>query len=265
MSTAYTPQPPRGRHNPGETDDERERPEGKRGPRRPQGRDARPVAVRRRRRLAAALGGVVLAGAVAGVIPFTPAMPVKSIDIQGTSRLTPSEVEEAAGVAEGTPMARVNMRSAASGVAQMPWVKSATVKRHWPSAIDVNVVENVAVAYVKGENGSGAHLIDAEGREFTVDTPPPGAIELTGSALGDDRVRGDAVAVATSISERARGRVRSIEASGPYTFRLKLDDDRTVVWGASEDNANKALALESVMEREGREFNISNPELVTVR
>ena len=46
---------------------------------------------------------------------------------------------------------------------------------------------------------------------------------------------------------------------------LRLREGRTVVWGAAEDNANKALALESVLQMEGTEFNISNPELVTTR
>ena len=45
------------------------------------------------------------------------------------------------------------------------------------------------------------------------------------------------------------------------TFHLK--DERTVFWGASEDNANKALAFETILKMEGQNWNISNPELVT--
>lgn len=278
MSTAYTPRPPRRerRADPAGSTDHPDRAPGDevedaagstRSPRRgaPEGPVPQRVAARRRRRAALAAAAVLVLGAGAAAVPFTPAMPVKGIEVEGTSHLTPAEVEDATGIAEGTPMARVDMRRAAAGVAEMPWVKSATVKRHWPATIDVNVVENAAVAYLKGDGGSGAHLLDAEGREFAVDTPPPGAVELTGSALQDERVRAGAVAVATSISERSREQVRSIEASGSHSYRLKLSDDRTVIWGASEDNNNKALALETVLQREGREFNITNPELVTVK
>ena len=71
--------------------------------------------------------------------------------------------------------------------------------------------------------------------------------------------------VASSISDTARPRVRALETEGKYNYKLVLDDDRVVHWGASVDNANKALALETVLQMEGGEFNISNPELVTSR
>ena len=75
----------------------------------------------------------------------------------------------------------------------------------------------------------------------------------------------DAVAIAASISSGARAQVAALEANGRYSFVLRLHDNRRVVWGASEDNANKSLAFETVLQREGAEFNISNPELITAR
>ncbi|WP_288831318.1 cell division protein FtsQ/DivIB [uncultured Corynebacterium sp.] len=264
MSTIYGAQAPRGRGHEGQGGEPAERPAQGENPNgeKSNGEGAGAARGKRRRALTVAAALLVVATAAA-VMPFTPALPVKGIDVEGTSHLSPEEVRSAAGVAEGTPMGRVDVGAAAAGVAGIPWVKSATVKRHWPSSVDVEVVEHVAVAYV--EQGDGTHLIDPEGREFTVDAPPPGAIKIAGEAVGDEAVRADAVAVATSISERVRGQVMSIEAKGNHNFVLKLADDRTVVWGAAEDNANKALALETVLQREGREFNVTNPELVTVR
>ena len=63
----------------------------------------------------------------------------------------------------------------------------------------------------------------------------------------------------------ARPQVRELTRDGDHSFVLKLDGDRTVTWGASEDNRNKALALETVLQLDGKTFNISNPELVTSR
>ena len=220
-------------------------------------------AARMRRRIITVAVALLFVGAVAAVLPFTQAVPVKGVEVQGANHLSEEEVRAASGIVEGTPMARVDLNDAAAAVAGLDWVRSASVGRHWPSTVVVRVEENVAVAYT--ENGDGTHLIDAEGREFTVDAPPPGAIKLGGPALAEDGVQADVVAVATSISERARGQVMSIEARGRYDFVLRLADDRSVVWGAAEDNDNKARALETVLQREGREFNVSNPELVTVR
>lgn len=219
---------------------------------------------RTRRRTVASVGVslLVLAG-IAAAMPFTPMMPVHGVNVDGNAALTPEQVEELTGIVPETPMGRVDVRAAAEGVAANPWVKSATVKRDWPSSIQVDVEEYTAVAFVALEDG--AHLIDAEGKDFLVADPPPGAMELVGPGIEDEEGKRAAVEIAASISEKARGQVEALDARGPYEYVLRLREGRTVVWGAAEDNANKALALESVLQMEGTEFNISNPELVTTR
>lgn len=219
---------------------------------------------RTRRHTVASVGVslLVLAG-IAAAMPFTPMMPVHGVNVDGNAALTPEQVEELTGIVPETPMGRVDVRAAAEGVAANPWVKSATVKRDWPSSIQVDVEEYTAVAFVALEDG--AHLIDAEGKDFLVADPPPGAMELVGPGIEDEEGKRAAVEIAASISEKARGQVEALDARGPYEYVLRLREGRTVVWGAAEDNANKALALESVLQMEGTEFNISNPELVTSR
>ncbi|OFP36130.1 cell division protein [Corynebacterium sp. HMSC071B10] len=205
---------------------------------------------------------LVLAG-IAAAMPFTPMMPVHGVNVDGNAALSPEQVEELTGIVPETPMGRVDVRAAAEGVAANPWVKSATVKRDWPSSIQVDVEEYTAVAFVALEDGT--HLIDAEGKDFLIADPPPGAMELVGPGIEDEEGKRAAVEIAASISEKARGQVEGLDARGPYEYVLRLREGRTVVWGAAEDNANKALALESVLQMEGTEFNISNPELVTSR
>lgn len=217
---------------------------------------------RRRTIVSVGVSLLVLAG-IAAAMPFTPMMPVHGVNVEGNAALTPEQVEELTGIVPETPMGRVDVRAAAEGVAANPWVKSATVKRDWPSSIQVDVEEYTAVAFVALEDG--AHLIDAEGKDFLVADPPPGAMELVGPGIEDEEGKRAAVEIAASISEKARGQVEALDARGPYEYVLRLREGRTVVWGAAEDNANKALALESVLQMEGTEFNISNPELVTSR
>lgn len=219
---------------------------------------------RARRRTVASVGASLLVlAAIGAAMPFTPMMPVHGVNVDGNVALTPEEVEELTGIAPETPIGRVDVRAAAEGVAGNPWVKSATVKRDWPSAIQVDVEEYTAVAFVALDDGT--HLIDAEGKDFLVADPPPGAMELVGPGIEDEEGKRAAVEIAASISEKARGQVEALDARGPYEYVLRLREGRTVVWGAAEDNANKALALESVLQMEGTEFNISNPELVTSR
>ena len=219
---------------------------------------------RARRRTVASVGvSLLVLAAIGAAMPFTPMMPVHGVNVDGNVALTPEEVEELTGIAPETPIGRVDVRAAAEGVAGNPWVKSATVKRDWPSAIQVDVEEYTAVAFVALDDGT--HLIDAEGKDFLVADPPPGAMELVGPGIEDEEGKRAAVEIAASISEKARGQVEALDARGPYEYVLRLREGCTVVWGAAEDNANKALALESVLQMEGTEFNISNPELVTSR
>lgn len=216
-----------------------------------------------RRILGAAGISLVVLAVLWAVVYFTPLFAVKNVEVEGTRHLAEEDVVSAAGVAEDTPLAQVSMRNTGSNVVSLAWVKSVTVSRKWPSTLLVEVEENTAVAFLEGSDGT--HLIDPEGREFAQDTPPEDAVELTGSSDSDDAVRKDAVDIAAALSEPARAAVASIEAKSKYEFILHLKDNRTIVWGASEDNANKALAVDTVLQREGSEFNVTNPRQVTVK
>ena len=96
-----------------------------------------------RRAIAIVAGCVALVLAVVAALPFTPAMPVDDVNVEGTVNLPAEEVTSLSGVETGTPMGRVDVRGAAQNVASNPWVDSVTVKRNWPNAVDVTV----AVSY----------------------------------------------------------------------------------------------------------------------
>ncbi|RUQ14477.1 FtsQ-type POTRA domain-containing protein [Corynebacterium genitalium] len=211
-----------------------------------------------RRAIAIVAGCVALVLAVVAALPFTPAMPVDDVNVEGAVNLPAEEVTSLSGVETGTPMGRVDVRRAAQDVATNPWVDSVTVKRNWPNAVDVTVVEHTPVAWI--DQGGEPHLINSEGQDFVVAQPPVGAVQLVD--IGEEQLP-KAVEVASAITDVARPQVRELTRDGDHSFVLKLDGDRTVTWGASEDNRNKALALETVLQLDGKSFNISNPELVT--
>ena len=213
-----------------------------------------------RRAIAIVAGCVALVLAVVAALPFTPAMPVDDVNVEGAVNLPAEEVTSLSGVETGTPMGRVDVRRAAQDVATNSWVDSVTVKRNWPNAVDVTVVEHTAVAWI--DQGGEPHLINSEGKDFVVAQPPVGAVQLVD--IGEEQLP-KAVEVASAITDVARPQVRELTRDGDHSFVLKLDGDRTVTWGASEDNRNKALALETVLQLDGKTFNISNPELVTSR
>lgn len=217
----------------------------------------------RRRRAALSIGGCIgIVAVLAAVAPFTPVVPMRGINVHGNHVLTQEYVQQLADIAPDTPMGRVDVRRAAQNIAADPWVETVTVSRDWPSSVDVEVTEHVAVAFIVQDDGT--HLIDSNGVDFLVAEPPPQAIELVGAPIEDAEAMAAVVDIAASISERARNEVAAIDVA-PLNHVLRTNDGRTIVWGASEDNENKSYALEAVLQMEGREFNITNPQLVTSR
>ena len=217
----------------------------------------------RRRRAALSIGGCLgIVAVLAAVAPFTPVVPMRGINVHGNHVLTEEHVQQLADIAPDTPMGRVDVRRAAQNIAADPWVETVTVSRDWPSSVDVEVTEHVAVAFIAQDDGT--HLIDSNGVDFLIAEPPPQAIELVGAPVEDAEAMAAVVDIAASISERARNEIAAIDVA-PLNHVLRTNDGRTIVWGASEDNENKSYALEAVLQMEGREFNITNPQLVTSR
>ncbi|OFT83719.1 cell division protein FtsQ/DivIB [Corynebacterium sp. HMSC29G08] len=217
----------------------------------------------RRRRAALSISGCLgIVAVLAAVAPFTPVVPMRGINVHGNHALTQEYVQQLADIAPDTPMGRVDVRRAAQNIAADPWVETVTVSRDWPSSVDVEITEHVAVAFIAQHDGT--HLIDSNGEDFLVAEPPPQAIELVGAPVEDAEAMAAVVDIAASISERARNEIAAIDVA-PLNHVLRTNDGRTIVWGASEDNKNKSYALEAVLQMEGREFNITNPQLVTSR
>lgn len=214
--------------------------------------------------IAAVLAGLVaLAVIVTGVVWAFPVFKVTEYDIIGTERLPVETVQEATGVAPGDNLVRVDAQEAAAGVAQLPWVRTATVTRQWPSTLGVEITERRAVLFADEEDGT--HLIDETGTPFIIDTPPEGAVEVTGEGRDDPEVLAAVTEVVESLPEHVRGQVARVDAPSDRDIELHLHDGRTVYWGSAQNNHDKALAMETVLTRQGQHWNISSPTMVTVR
>lgn len=216
------------------------------------------------RRIALLVVAAVAVAVIAAVVVWAfPVFKVSTIEVTGNERVSEEAVWELTGVPEGENLLRVDTVAAASGVVSDPWVSAATVTRQLPSTLKVELQERTVVAYRDGDDGTV--LIDAEGAPFIVAPPPEGAVLVAGDAADDERVLSGAVDIAAAIPAEVREQVATLEAESPRSYTFVLHDGRRVYWGASTDNANKALAMETVLHRDGSEWDISNPELVTVR
>lgn len=217
-----------------------------------------------RKKIVLAVAAVVAVIVVAfGAVWAFPVFTIKDYDVTGNVHTTTEDIIEVAGVAQGHNLARVDASSAAANVVTLPWVKSATVNRQWPSTLGVDVVERQAVLY--SVEGDGDHLIDDAGTPFVIDTPPDDAVEVTGSQRQEPAVLTSVAQVVAQLPAPVRLAVARIDVPAQHDLTFYLHDGRTVYWGSTESAHDKALAMEDILGREGQSWNVSNPLLVTVR
>ncbi|WP_034512083.1 cell division protein FtsQ/DivIB [Blastococcus sp. URHD0036] len=202
-----------------------------------------------RRRLAVRIG-LALTAVVAAVwvVWGSPLLAVDAVRVDGAGSLTADQVRAAAGIADGTPLLRVDVDAAAARVAQLPQVASVQVTRGWPQTVVVTVQERVAVAVV--ERAGTRSLVDADGVLFDTVTgaPPAGAVPLEVADPGpDDEATRAGLAALVELPRDVRGQLASVTARSANDVTLTLTDGTTVLWGTAEESGEKADVLVALL------------------
>lgn len=198
------------------------------------------------------------------VLYFTPAMSARSVVVVGTGAVTRDEVIAAAQVTPGTPLLQIDTDEVADRVAGIRRVASARVQREYPSALRITIVERIPV--VVKDFGDGPHLFDRDGVDFATAPPPPGLpyLEVDNPGPADPPTMA-ALAVMTALRPEVVAQVGRIAAPSVASITLTLIDGRTVVWGTTERTEEKAEKLAALLTQPGRIYDVSSPDLPTVK
>ena len=239
------------------------------------GRGGRPAFERPRRRrwpwALAAFLVLALVGGAAYVAYRTPVLGVHTVAVQTTAgELTDDvrgEVVDAAGITTGTPLIRVDLESVRHRVLGVAEVASASVSRHWPNEVLITVTERTAVAVTKA-NGA-LWLLDATGVPYlkvSTAAAPAGLLTIDLATPGaGDRATLAGLAVVGQLKAPVRDQVASVSAPSAYRVVLTLRDGRVVVWGSADQGAKKMQILPAVLAQPGSTYDISDPDMVTVK
>ena len=151
-----------------------------------------------RRRLRLLLLALAVVGLAVGgwFLLHSRVLSARVVRVEGSVHTPRAEIVSVAGLAHDPPLIDVNPGAAAARLETLPWVAQATVTRHWPDAVEVNVVERRPAAVVSTTStrtpakSTGSlrpapaepwALVDRTGRVLTlVATPPPGLVHLAG-------------------------------------------------------------------------------------
>ncbi len=212
-------------------------------------------------------GSALMSVLVVGIgllLYFTPIMSARSIVVVGLGTVTQDEVTAAAGVAPGTPLLQVDTDAVAERVAAIRRVASARVQRQYPSTLRVTVVERLPV--VVKDYPDGPHLFDKDGVDFATAPPPTGVPYLDADNPGPrDPPTKAALQVMTALRPEVAGQVARIAAPSVAAITLTLIDGRTVVWGTTDRTDEKALKLGALLTQPGKTYDVSSPDLPTVK
>jgi cell division protein FtsQ len=207
---------------------------------------------------------VVLFVGLGLLLYFTPIMAARNVVITGVGAVTQEEVVAAAAVKQGTPLLQVNTDDVAERVATIRRVATARVQREYPSTLRITVVERVPVA-VK-DFPDGPHLFDRDGVDFATGPPPPNLpyLEVDNPGPSDPPTKA-ALAVMTALRPEVAGQVARVSAPSVASITLTLVDGREVVWGTTDRTEEKAQKLAALLTQPGHTYDVSSPDLPTVK
>lgn len=229
--------------------------------------EPKPVArgvVRGLKMLLATVVLVIVGIGLALILYFTPAMSARNIVVTGTGAVSREEVLDAARVRPGTPLLQINTNQVADRVAAIRRVASARVQRQYPSALRITIVERVPL--VVKDFPDGPHLFDRDGVDFATAPPPPALpyIDVADPGPSDPATKA-ALAVLTALRPEVAGQVGRIAAPSVSSITLTLSDGRVVTWGSTDRAEEKAEKLAALLTQPGRTYDVSSPDLPTVK
>ena len=198
------------------------------------------------------------------VLYFTPVMSARSVVVIGTGAVTRDEVVDAAKVKLGTPLLQIDTDAVADRVAGIRRVATARVQREYPSSLRITIAERVPI--VVKDFPDGPHLYDRDGVDFATAPPPPGLpyIEVEHPGPTDPPTQA-ALEVMTALRPEVVAQVGRVAAPSVAAITLTLNDGRTVVWGTTDRTEEKAEKLAALLTQPGRTYDVSSPDLPTVK
>nr|WP_225592834.1 cell division protein FtsQ/DivIB [Mycolicibacterium fortuitum] len=206
----------------------------------------------------------VIAVALGLVLYFTPVMSARNVVINGAAAVPQEQVLAAAAVAPGTPLLQINTDAVAERVAMIRRVATVRVQREYPSTLRITLVERVPV--VVKDYPDGPHLFDRDGVDFATEPPPPTLPYLDADNPGPtDPATKAALEVMLALPPDVVAQVSRIAAPSVASIALTLTDGRVVVWGTNDRTDEKALKLAALLTQPGHTYDVSSPDLPTVK
>ncbi len=194
--------------------------------------------------LAAVAGLVAVLVALVLVAVYSPILALRTITVEGTSRIDPTQVQTAVAGQLGTPLALVDFTRLTQELGAFPLIRSYVTETVPPDTLIIRIVERQPVGVVL--RGGSYDLVDPAGVTIASSPERPAGvpfIELGGANVDSTGFR-SVVEVLLALPADLLGRIDSITASTQDDVTMVLlGGGQRVQWGDAEDSAKKARVL----------------------
>lgn len=220
----------------------------------------------RRRRLTGivAVGLLVTIAALVGVAVFSPLLALRTITIDGTSRLDSSKVQHSVDGQLGTPLALIDYGRLTRDLAPYSLIRSYVTEIVPPGTLVIHVVERTPVGAI--QTASGFELVDPAGVVVADSATRPAGYPLI--ELGSGKIGGPGFSSMTEVllalPASVLPKVDTITALTHDDVTLALTgSSQRVVWGSSDQSDAKARVLAELIALHGEsgagEYDVSAP------
>jgi cell division protein FtsQ len=204
-----------------------------------------------------------IVGIVVGAV-FSPLLALRTITVDGTSRLQPAQLEKAVDGQLGTPLALLDYGKITRELASFRLIRSYVTEVVPPSTLVIHVVERAPVAAIQG--ASSFDLVDPAGVVLDTSKTRPAGYPLVqldgGSVTGPGFASMTQVLLALPPAVLAQVDTITAQTHDDVTLTLAGSNQR-VVWGSSDDSDAKAKILADLIALHGSggagEYDVSAP------
>lgn len=212
---------------------------------------------------------VALLGMVA-IAVYSPILALKTLRVEGASRVSAADIRTAVGDQLGTPLALVDFARIKTELAKFPLIRSYVTETVPPDTLIIHIVERSPIGAIA--TASGFVVVDPAGVTISSDTERPAKLPLIDSGstkTGSEAFRA-AVAVLLALPDSVLSRVDKITARTNDDVTLVLDGvGQRVVWGSADRSAVKARVLADLISHQNPntvvEYDVSAPNNAVVR
>jgi cell division protein FtsQ len=184
------------------------------------------------RRIGRSLTGLAVTGLALLALGWLLDQPIQGVIVTGRlQRVSAMDVEKV--VRErlnGAGLVSVNLAAITRGLAQLPWVESASVERSWPRGLKIEIVEQTAVA-----RWNNAGLLNAAGELFVTESRfvPPELPQLQGPTGSEGEVTQRYLRTQERLTEIGM-RLVALELDARGAWNLTLDTGVSVRLGRQQ-------------------------------